>query len=98
MENQSVSQAYGVAGCLLCHQMDGNWELELVSLDWPHSFVMLVQSQYRMHDHFSLEGATWISPWGGSDDILAYGFSATWQRFVVAMSHTLYIFTPDRIT
>ena len=84
----------GVFGGGLRRATADGWGLELVSPDWPESFIVLYPQWIRgsVFDDPTPTDYVRIAPQYGSDAVTAYGFSDTGQTFVVAMSHTLEIY------
>jgi len=88
-------QLIGVAGIhgggLPRVSMDG-WVVELLSPDWPKSFVTLSPpgSSPWIQEH--AQSVVKVAPIGGDDDVKCFGFSWSRQHLVVATSHTVDLF------
>jgi hypothetical protein len=93
LEGQIVQLA-GLNGGGLNTITEDGWMIAKVSPNWPHSSIIL-----RPPHVFSRDGENYyagcfkVAPHSSEDDIRAYGFSQTGKSFIVAMSHTIEIFS-----
>lgn len=91
LEGRKVSTASRYNGCL--NRIWNGWALEQVSPNWPTSSIILKPPGCDLLDNRTWNQCIKVAPRNGEDDIVAYGFSDTGRSFVVAMSHTLEIFS-----
>ena len=92
LEGQIIQTASRYNGCLN-RRWDG-WSLEQASPNWPFSSIILQPPGCNLYDNRTWQQCIKVAPHGDEDDIVTYGFSDTGKSFVVAMSHTLEIFSP----
>jgi hypothetical protein len=88
----SIAGLYG--GGLPLHTNDG-WSLEKVAPNWPLSCVLLGppnRNLIGLQPYAEYDECIKLKPIG-EDDIIAYGFSQTGKSFIVAVSHTIHIFS-----
>jgi hypothetical protein len=74
----------GIYGGGLRLMTSDRWEMELVSPNWPNSFLLLRPPWRAGMDDW--KDALKIAPRAGDDDIVAYGFSPTGLSFVCVTS------------
>jgi hypothetical protein len=91
LEGQPVRMA-GIWGGGLPMEGQG-WWLTLASPNWPLSSVILEPPGYSLYDNDTWMKCYKVGPHAEDDDIKAAGFSETGNTFIIAMSHTLQIFT-----
>lgn len=91
IEGQTVRLAGMFGGGMKLTSPD-HWSLVLASPNWPLSSIILCPPNCSLF-HRGSEHCVKVSPRGAEDDIIAYGFSQTGKSFIVAMSHTIEIFS-----
>lgn len=92
LEGQVIQTASRYNGCL--NHRWNDWSLEQVFPNWPFSSIILEPSGCDLFDNHNWQQCIKVAPHSGEDDIVTFGFSDTGKSFVVAMSHTLEIFSP----
>ena len=93
LQGTRVSIAGIHGGGLRLTTSDG-WSLELVSPNWPNSFLLLRPPWRSGMDYW--KDAFKVAPSADDDVITAYGFSPTGSSFVCVMNHVADIFARDR--
>ncbi len=86
----SVAGIHG--GGLPLVSLDG-WVVDLLSPDWPNSFVTLSPPDSTPWTQEQIRGVTKVAPIGGDDDIKCFGFSDSRRHLIVATSHTVDLFS-----
>ena len=91
LAGQSISVAGIHGGGLPLVTLDG-WVAELLSPDWPSSFVVLSPAGSTPWVQDQSYGVAKVAPSGGDDAVKCYGFSWSRRHLVVATSHTVDLF------
>lgn len=88
---QAISVAGIHGGGLPLVTLDG-WVADLLSPDWPSSFVTLSPPGSSPWTQYQSDGVAKVAPTGGDDAVKCYGFSWSRRHFIVATSHTVDLF------
>jgi len=88
-QSMSVSGIHG--GGLPLVTLDG-WVADLLSPDWPSSFVTLSPPGSSPWVQDQSQGVAKVAPTCGDDAVKCYGFSCSRRHLVVATSHTVDLF------
>lgn len=88
---ESISVAGIHGGGLPLVTLDG-WVADLLSPDWPSSFVTLSPPGSSPWVQAQSQGVAKVAPTGGDDAVKCYGFSWSRRHLVVATSHTVDLF------
>jgi hypothetical protein len=88
---ESISVAGIHGGGLPVVSLDG-WVADLLSPDWPSSFVTLSPPGSSPWVQDQSQGVAKVAPTGGDDAVKCYGFSWSRRHLAVATSHTIDLF------
>jgi hypothetical protein len=91
LAGQSLRVAGIHGGGLPVLTLDG-WAADLLSPDWPDSFVTLSLPGSSPFDEKQGKGVVKVAPTGGDDSVTCFGFSSTGRYLVAATSHTIDLF------
>lgn len=91
LSGRSIAVAGIHGGGLPRVSLDG-WVIDLLSPDWPESFVTLSPPGSSPWIQEQSQGIVKIAPTEGDDDVKCFGFSWCRRHLVVATSHTVDLF------